>query len=230
MTVLSVITALFRLRGRVVGGDGPPSDHLRRELAASETGPDGTSFWYGYGSGVGDLAAESHLLFRADGDSIWHDIIGAADGSTVFRGVGSELTGVQPAITTTEAVLTSAVDLIANDTWTDAVTLSLAAGTWLVTGHITLHRNTNTNVVFQGRISDGTTHYASGQQFQPSIANNNATTMAFSRVITLASTKTIRLQGLCGSGASGSANQIVAQTPANASGNTATILTAVKIA
>jgi len=84
----------FRLRRRTTGSDAPPADHLQGEMAASEPG---NAFYYGYGAGVGDLASASHLLFRSDGTRLWHGNIGAADGSTAFKGDGSALTGVTAA-------------------------------------------------------------------------------------------------------------------------------------
>lgn len=145
-------------------------------------------------------------------------------------GLQAALDAKQPAITTTEAVLTSDVSLTADNTWTDAVTLALAAGTWMITSQITMQRQVTKATTFMGRISDGTTHYASGQQYQPSAATNNGTTITMHRVITLTSATTIRLQGLCTSGANGTDNRIIAQLSSNASGDTATILTAAKMA
>lgn len=223
---MTTINARFRIRGVTTGG-GAPADHMWREIAANESN---NTFWYGYGVGTGDQAAASHLMFRSDGTRLWHDIVGASDGSTVFVGDGSALTGLQPAITTTEAVLTAPVSLTANNTWTDAVTMSLAAGTWMLTGQITMQRQVTTVVTFCGRISDNTTTWASGQQRQLSSATNNATTITLHRVVTLGSTTTVRLQGLCDSGASGTDNRIINEITAGASGDTATILTAMRIA
>lgn len=87
---MTVISARFQIRGGA-SGDAPPADHLQREIAVAEAGH---SFWYGFGAGVGNLADESHLLLRSDGTRLWHDIIGAADGSTEFVGDGAGLTGV----------------------------------------------------------------------------------------------------------------------------------------
>ena len=223
---MTTINARFRIRGVTTGG-GAAADHMWREIAANESN---NTFWYGYGVGTGDQAAASHLMFRSDGTRLWHDIVGASDGSTVFVGDGSALTGLQPAITTTEAVLTAPVSLTADNSWTDAVTLPLSAGTWMLTGQITMQRQVATATTFMARISDGTTHYASGQQYQASGATNNGTTITMHRVITLTSATTIRLQGLCTSGANGTDSRIIAQLSSNASGDTATILTAVKLA
>lgn len=223
---MTTINARFRIRG-VTTGSGAPADHLNREIAVNESN---NTFWYGYGVGSGDQASASHLMFRSDGTRLWHDIVGASDGSTVFVGDGSALTGVSASISTTEAVLAAPVSMTADNTWTDAVALSLAAGTWLLTGQITMHRQVTAATTFMARISDGSNHYASGQQYQASQVNNNGTTITMSRVVTLASAATIRLQGLCTSGASSTDNRIIAQLSANASGNTATILTAAKMA
>jgi len=153
----------------------------------------------------------------------WQTAVSTADLTTA-------LAGKQATITTTEAVLTAPVSLTANNTWTDAVTLSLAAGTWMLTGQITMQRQVTTVVTFCGRISDNTTTWASGQQRQLSSATNNATTITLHRVVTLDSTTTVRLQGLCDSGASGTDNRIINEITAGASGDTATILTAMRIA
>lgn len=92
MSVARLI-ARWLLRG-VTTGSGAPVDHLHREVAVNESN---TSFWYGFGAGVGDAAGDSHLLFHADGDRLWHPQIGADDGSTLFKGDGSALTGVAAA-------------------------------------------------------------------------------------------------------------------------------------
>lgn len=81
----------FLLRRRLTGASGAPADHLNGELFANEaTG----EFYYGHGAEMDGQATESHLLFLSDGDRLWHDVIGAADGSTEFIGDGSDLTGV----------------------------------------------------------------------------------------------------------------------------------------
>jgi len=156
----------------------------------------------------------------------WADITSGTP--TTLAGYG--ITDAQPAITTTEAVLTAPVDLTSNNTWTDAVTLSLAAGTWLITGHITMQRQVTSATTFMARISDNTSHWASGQQYQASNVNNNGTTITMNRVVTLGATTTVRLQGLCTSGANSTDNRIIAQLSANASGDTSTVLTALRLA
>lgn len=87
---MSDISYRFRLRRRLAGADEPPADHLAGEMAAAEVG---NSFYYGWGDDAG-AATQSHLLFRSDGERLWHDIIGAEDGTTEFVGDGSGLTDV----------------------------------------------------------------------------------------------------------------------------------------
>lgn len=80
----------FLLRRRLTGS-GVPADHLNGELFADEPN---YAYYYGHGLDTGGQAVESHLLFLSDGDRLWHDIVGKADGTTEFVGDGSGLTGV----------------------------------------------------------------------------------------------------------------------------------------
>lgn len=89
----------------------------------------------------------------------------------------------------------------------------------------TLGRTTTTAGNYNIRISTGTTHYASVQQYHASVANNWAA-LSCNAIVTLASTTTIKLQ------ASGTITSDVlkAATANNPSGNNATGLVAVRIA
>lgn len=89
----------------------------------------------------------------------------------------------------------------------------------------TLGRTTTTAGNYNIRISTGTTHYSSVQQYHASVANNWAA-LSCNAIVTLASTTTIKLQ------ASGTITSDVlkAATPNNGSGNNATGLVAVRIA
>ena len=86
--------ARLKLLRRLTGAFGVPADLRRSELFWHE--PDG-ALGIGVGAGTGDLAASGVKLLQSDGDRIWHEIVGAADGSTQFVGVGSALTGITPA-------------------------------------------------------------------------------------------------------------------------------------
>ena len=128
-------------------------------------------------------------------------------------------------LTNTSAFLATDVAMAAANTWYDGPTVSLAAGTWLVMASATLGRTATTAGHYNIRISTGTTHYASVQQYHASVANNWAA-LSCNAIVTLASTTTIKLQ------AAGSITNDVlkAATANNSSGANASGLIAVRIA
>lgn len=132
-------------------------------------------------------------------------------------------------ISRANAALGANVAINVNNTWRDGPSISLAAGTWLVTAHITFIKTGTTLVNWQGRItnSTATTHYASGQAVTPS-NNPQGTTMTLTAVVTVASTTTIKVQGTASSGAAASA-AMRAATVSNGSGNNATQISAIKL-
>jgi cytoskeletal protein CcmA (bactofilin family) len=130
-------------------------------------------------------------------------------------------------ITNDEASLAADVQMPTSNTWYNGPSVSLAAGTWLITGHISFWRTATTATIWFGRITDGTNHYASSQAYTPSVAGTGAN-VALTAVITLAGTTTIRLQGTTSAGAA--ACLMKAATTANGSGNNATQITAIKLA
>ena len=121
----------FLLRRRLTGS-GVPADHLNGELFADEPN---TAFYYGHGADLDGQATESHLLFLSDGDRLWHDIVGKADGTTEFVGDGSGLTGV-PAASVPWSGITSKPTTLSGYGITDAVPTSrtVSAGTGLSGG------------------------------------------------------------------------------------------------
>jgi hypothetical protein len=130
-------------------------------------------------------------------------------------------------ITHSEASLASDVQLPTSNTWVDGPGVSLAAGTWLITGHISFWRTATTATIWFGRITDGTNHHASSQAYTTSVAGTGAN-VAMTAVITLTGTTTIKLQGTTSSGAA--ACLMKAALTANGSGNHATQITAIKLA
>lgn len=129
------------------------------------------------------------------------------------------------ALTHSSAFLAANVSMPAANTWYDGPALSLADGTWLVMASATIGRTGTTAGNYNIRISTGTTHYASVQQYHASVANNYAA-LSCNAIVTLGETTTIKLQ------AAGSitADILRADTPNNASGLNATGLVAIKIA
>jgi hypothetical protein len=156
-------------------------------------------------------------VFYADGDSSqW---VSVAVGTPDVSGGGGTLA-------TDSATLSADVQLPVTGTWYDGPTLSLAAGTWYVSGTVTFNRTATTATQWLARISDGTNHYASSQTYQGSVSGHTDS-LSLTAIITLASTTTIRLQGTTTAGAT--ACLMKASTPASSSGNNATIINAMKV-
>jgi len=125
----------------------------------------------------------------------------------------------QSAFASADVAMTSA------NTWYDGPSLSLAAGTWLLFGSATVGRTGTTAGNYDLRISTGSTHYASVQQYHASVANNWAA-LSCNGVAILGATTTIKIQ-VAGTIAG---DVLKAATPNNSSGNNATGLIALRIA
>jgi hypothetical protein len=150
------------------------------------------------------------------------DITGLAAVAT--SGNYSSLSGY-PNISSVSNFAATDVALASANTYYNCASVSLTAGTWLLMGTGTLGRTTTTAGNYNLRISTGTTHYASTQQYHASVANNFAS-LSCNAIITVATTTTIYLQA-----AGTLTNDIVkATTPNNASAATATGLIGIRIA
>lgn len=116
------------------------------------------------------------------------------------------------------------VTMTTANTWYDGPSLSLAAGTWLVFASANVGRTATTAGNYDMRISTGTTHYASVQQYHASVANNWAA-LSCNGVAVLGATTTIKVQvaGTIGG------DVLKAATPNNGSGNNATGLIALRV-
>ena len=109
--------------------------------------------------------------------------------------------------------------------WYDGPSLSLAAGTWLVFASANVGRTSTTAGNYDLRISTGSTHYASVQQYHASVANNWAA-LSCNGVAVLGATTTIKIQ-VAGTIAG---DVLKAATPNNSSGNNATGIIALRVA
>ena len=130
------------------------------------------------------------------------------------------------ALTTASAALSADVNLASSNQWYDGPGVSLATGIWLVAATITQVRSATTAETIYGRITTGTTHYASTQMYHPS-ANGGGASLCLNALVTLAATTTIKCQ--CATSAGNSNSRMRAATTNNSSGTNATMITALKV-
>jgi hypothetical protein len=149
-------------------------------------------------------------------------IFAFASGSQVVQvltGAGfSQLVG----LTTSNVTLTTTLTQAAADTWMDVLTLTLAAGTWIVYGQFTI--NANNTSVWEGRLWDGTSVvYVSSEQWWP----QGYGSCPLFTVVTFTGSTTVHMQSV--QHTSSTTRQVVPTTVWNPSGNNATFITAIKI-
>lgn len=130
------------------------------------------------------------------------------------------------ALSSASAALAADVSLTTSNQWYDGPGVSLEAGTWLVAATITQVRAATTAETIYGRLTTGTTHYASTQMYHPSV-NGGGASLCLTAMITLASTTTVKCQ--CATSAGNSNSRMKAALTANGSGNNATMITALKV-
>jgi len=129
-------------------------------------------------------------------------------------------TNYQAPITYVENVLSADVTMTNANTYYDGPSISLTAGTWLITSNVTGY-TTNANVT--AKLWDGSTVLASGEL--PCVTYANPVTISLSRGVVVASPTTYKVS--VSSPASG--GKIKAATVHNGAGNNASIITAYKI-
>ena len=131
------------------------------------------------------------------------------------------------AITSAQANLSADVQMPTTGTWYDGPSITLAAGTWLVNSNVQFVRTATTATQWISRISNGTTHYASGQQYSASVSGNTVQ-INLSCIITLTGTTTVKIQSTTSAGAT--ACLMKAATTSSSSGNNATMINAIQLA
>jgi len=145
-----------------------------------------------------------------------------AKGDTGERGLQGEQ-GPAGTISGVNAKATGDVAIAVANTWYDGCSLTLQAGTYLITAQITILRSTTTAMFRYARITDKTNHYASGEDYTPSVANQ-VSSISLTTIITLAGQTIIYLQGT-----SSQVGTIKAAIHLNGSGSNATQLNAIKL-
>lgn len=151
--------------------------------------------------------------------------IKTVNGSSLL-GSGNLAVSAVVSLTSANGKASGNVTMSATNTWYTGASVSLTAGTWLIVATITLNRNTTTAQQYQARIYDGTTAYASTQEYQASVANAPIS-LAMNTVIILSGSATVSVQGASSTSTN---NTILAATLANGQGNNATQISAIKIA
>lgn len=126
-------------------------------------------------------------------------------------------------LTSSSTALTGAVTLTSANTYYDVLSLSLAAGTWLINTYAAT--GLAGGEAYYGKLWDGSTVYASAQLY---VLSGAVGSLAFTALVTLGSTTTVKLSAA----SSGTSKTIEPTIYANNTGatDTSTQLIAVKIA
>jgi hypothetical protein len=166
-------------------------------------------------------------LNTTDNDLAYKD----ASGNKQVVATTADLTTKQPTVTTQTNALTTAVTMSSANTFYAGASLTLAAGTWLVTANHTIASASNTAQSVTSKLYNGTTTvYASGQGFSPAggagvVGYVQSTLTA---IVTLVASTTITFAA-----ASTASSSVIKVTPDNNNTNatnTAAIMTALKFA
>lgn len=163
-----------------------------------------------------------------NGDALHYNPAGHAFQAQLFaqQSPFKELLAAQtPATQYAAKALAADVTCTTAGTWYDGPSVTLAPGTWLLTGQLTMGKPAATADVMYGRLSTGSVHYASAQAHCPA-TNPHAATMQLQAVVVLTAATTIKLQGT----SSVVSALIKAALTANGAGNNATMLQAVRLA
>lgn len=125
-------------------------------------------------------------------------------------------------LTTETAALGADVQIVTANTYYDGPSVSLAAGTWLVTANVLIYPGGI--FAMTSKLWDGTTVFRSAED--GAVAAASLISQSLTAVVVLGSTTTVKVS----STANTTGSYIKAATVANANGNNATAITAVKVA
>lgn len=171
------------------------------------------------GTGVG-------IFYQKTGADLQFKSLKKGSGIVLDTSVTGEI-GISAALSYASSQLSANVPLTTTSTWYDITSLSLTAGTWLITAQMTHVKSATTAETVYGRITDGTNHYASTQMYHASVSGIGVV-LFMTCLVTISATTTIKTQASSSVGASTS-NILAAITP-NGSGNNATQMCAIKVA
>lgn len=183
--------------------------------------------------GLGSLATASNVtesnlslsdVTTANSSTSAHGLLPKLDNTAThyLDGTGAWST---PGLTSSENFITSAVTITSANTWYDGPSLSLAAGTWMLIGRVTIDKSTSGGCRTGCRLWDGTNVYAEAEG-PVNGDTNDRTSLVVSSVVTLGSTTTLKVS--CSATATGCS--ILQTIGSNGTANKASNLVALKIA
>lgn len=197
--------------------------HNRAALTDKDGRP--TRDWYDWFRRLGEvfepLNGGAGLLASKQDKLVSTGNIKSINGQSLLGGGDLSIT-----IDSASSALSAAVGLAVTSTWYDGPSVTLDAGTWLITATASFSRSTAVATVWEARLNNGTTSYASGNTFTPAVANN-AASISLSAVVTLTASTTVKLQATTNAGATAAQMR---DTTLNGGIDKATHINAIKIA
>lgn len=170
-------------------------------------------------------AGSGYATVKEGGSSLTQRTILNFDyGATAVDNAGSTRTDVVVALDTVSAALGGDVNVTSITVFADGPSVSLAAGTWLLTGTVTCLDATQ-GVAWVAKLWDGSTVVSSGETYQQN--TTIAATISLSGIVSPGTTTSYKISVV---NHNTTAGKIKAATPNNGAGNNASTLFAVRIA
>lgn len=178
----------------------------------------------GVSSPIQESAAHQEVSLKGLSDV---RVTGISDGDgLVWDNSSGKWVNSPSALDSSTSSLSASVQLTVSGTWYDGPSVSLGAGTWLITATASFSRSSNILTSWEARLFDGTIVLASSGVTTPALVNFTANA-SLSAVVTLSSAGTIKLQATTNAGAT--ACLLLATTAVNGLAK-ATVINAVRIA
>lgn len=175
---------------------------------------------------LGNLSTKYSPAQRITLSEAGASLLRAADASAQRVSLGLGALATEDDLTYVSTALTSDVAMTTLNTFYDGPSVVLTLGTWLLVGSVTVGSPIASAQSVSAKLWDGTTVHASGEMCTPVLSGDVAAAhLSLSRIVILGAGATLKIS--VASSVNGST--IKAQTPHNASGNTASYLQATKI-
>lgn len=198
-------------------------------IAANVIGKDANGFWHVYQPPSGSGSAGISTV-QEDGTSLTaRPTLNFNYGVTATDNAASSTTAVDINLLTASNSLTTDVSMSSGSTFYDGGTVSLPAGTWLITATATIESSNNSAMKITGKIWDGTTVYSASEGSVGSLGGGakGYVNISMNSLVTVSSTTTIK-GSYASTIASCSLKAATADNNTGTSGKT-TLITAVRI-